>query len=521
MELQGKKEGLKLASKRSIFYFFFLFLLSCYLMFFRLGSSSLKGGEANHAVVSKHVADTGILYPLYMNSIDPRAKARYYCMKPPLKIWAEALAFHYLSYNEFAARVVDALLGVLTILLVYTMVLLIFESSTMAFLASMLTLAFPPIIISHCFRHGNQDSALVFFYTAAILFYMYYKKKESSLAFLLSVGSVMLGLLVKDVFLLFFVFSVVVGEVLIFKKSPRSLFSIKNIFFIAVPLVFYLSFKIYSGVATHGVCLSRFLKPPFILSLGEHKPRYIKGFFYYFNILFKFYGVFILLTLIAILKKYVFRSPLDDSGSVEHSDLNWKIALFVLFICLLYVFAISIPIYKVKRYIYPIIPGLAVSMSFFIWTLFKTDKNFRWKLPIILLLVVLVFLPLRYESSKIRKVKVNPYHVLMEHYNHLKGDKAFLVDLSRSEVFGTYDSFYFSRLSDPIKWYQEPKLLSFLRGFHGRAFVVVSEPGPFLELLKESRDALVKIWPLKHRKKQIPKNFVIELDIPQIEREKE
>ncbi len=83
MELQGKKEGLKLASKRSIFYFFFLFLLSSYLMFFRLGSSSLKGGEANHAVVSKHVADTGILCPLYMNSIDPRAKARYYCMKPP------------------------------------------------------------------------------------------------------------------------------------------------------------------------------------------------------------------------------------------------------------------------------------------------------------------------------------------------------------------------------------------------------------------------------------------------------
>ena len=519
MELEGKKGSLKLASIRNIFYFFFLFLLSCYLMFFRLGSSSLKGGEANHAVVSKHVADTGILYPLYMNSIDPRAKTGYYCEKPPLKIWAEALAFHYLSYNEFAARVVDALLGVLTILLVYIMVLIIFESSTMAFLASLLTLAFSHIIISHCFRHGNQDSALVFFYTAAILFYMYYKKKESSLAFLLSVGSVMLGLLVKDVFLLFFVFSAIVGEVLIFNRSLRSLFNIKNIFFIVAPLVFYLSFKIYSGVATHGVCLSRFLKPPFILSLGEYKPRYIKGFFYYFDIILKFYGVFILLTLIPILRKYVFKSPLNDGDSMDYSDLNWKIALFILFISLLYIFAISIPIYKVKRYIYPIIPGLAVSMSFFIWTLVKTGKDLRWKLPVILLLVVFVFLPLRYESSKIRKIKVNPYHVLMEHYNHLKVDKVFLVDLSRSEIFGTYASFYFSRLSGSIKWYQEPKLLSFLEGFHGRAFVVVSEPRPFLELLRGRRDVLVKVWPLKHRKKQVPKNFVIELDVPQIKGE--
>ena len=504
-----------MVSKEGAIYFVILLLLSSYLMFFRLGASSLKGGEANHAVVSKHVADTGELYPLYMISMDPRAEKRYYCMKPPLKIWAEALAFHYLSYNEFSARIVDAIFGVLTVLLVYVMVSLIFGHPTLGLLASMITLAFPPIIISHCFRHGNQDSALVFFYTAAILFYLLYKKRDSRLSFCLSVVSMVLGLLVKDVFLLFFGFSTILGEFLILNRNPRAIFTTMNLALVAIPLLSYVSYKIYSGVATHGVCLSRFFKPPFILSLGEHKPRYIKGFAYYLNLLYKFYGVFFLLTFLAILRKYPARFMRSPRNDPEERDLDWNLALFTLFICLLYVLAISIPIYKVKRYLYPVIPGLAVAMSFFIWTFIRSMKNAKAKALLILVLAIFMASSLRYTNSKIRKVKIAPYHALMVHYNNLSENKAFLVDLSRSEVFGTYATFYFSRLSTPVDWYEEPGLFSFLKNFHGRAFVVVSEPDYMLRLLKEKGYSLVKVWPLKHRKKQVPKNFVLEVEVSQ------
>ena len=491
-----------------------LLVLSSYFMFFNLGASSLKGGEATHAIVSKHVAETDRLYPLYITSLDPRVETKYYCMKPPLKVWTEALAFSLLSTSEFSARVVDAIFGVLTILLVYIMASLIFDNFQIGFLASLLTLAFPPLVISHCFRHGNQDSALVFFYTAAILFYLFYKKRNSSVSFCISVASMVLGLLVKDAFLLFFGFSAILGEFLILTRNTRSIFTTKNVALVAIPLFSYTSYKIYSGIATHGVCLSRFFKPPFILSLGEHKPRYIKGLTYYLNILYKLYGVFFLVTFVAMLKKYVTRfMGSHGDGTEERSNLDWNLALFTLFICLLYVMSISIPIYKVKRYLYPVIPGLAVSMSFFIWTFIRSIKNTKAKIFFILVLVAFVAWPLEYTNSKIRKVKVAPYHALMMHYNDLAGNKAFLGDLSRSAVFGTYATFYFSRLSTPMSWYEEPRLLSYLENFRGRAFVVVSEPKPMLRLFKERGYTLMKVWPLKHRKKQIPRNFVIEVKV--------
>ena len=83
-------------------------VLSTYVLFYHLGSSSLVGDEGAHAVVSRCTLEQGRLYPLCTKSVVTGRVLIYCGGKEPLKFWMEALLFKVASVNELTARIIDA-----------------------------------------------------------------------------------------------------------------------------------------------------------------------------------------------------------------------------------------------------------------------------------------------------------------------------------------------------------------------------------------------------------------------------
>jgi len=66
-----------------------------------------------------------------------------------------------------------------------------------------------------------------------------------------------------------------------------------------------------------------------------------------------------------------------------------------------------------------------------------------------------------------------------------------------------------------LRWLHEPQILFGLKDTKGRVLVVVSHPQAFVEKVRSLPMALkvLKIWKLKHRKREVPRNFVVELEV--------
>jgi 4-amino-4-deoxy-L-arabinose transferase-like glycosyltransferase len=134
------------------------------LFFFRLGQSSLVSwDEAWYGAIAKNILKSGDFINLYFN--DSR-----FADHPPAGFWLIALSLKIFGISEFGVRAASAILGLLTLALIFLLGLLI--SSPAVGLASVLALASSPWFVSRA-RSGNLDIPLTFFFvltfTLAIL----------------------------------------------------------------------------------------------------------------------------------------------------------------------------------------------------------------------------------------------------------------------------------------------------------------------------------------------------------------
>lgn len=133
------------------------------LFFPHLGAEPLFGDEAIHALVARESAQRDDWLPLtYDGSL--------YLAKPPLKILAVAWLFDRFGASELNARVLDAALGVATVVLVFLIGTRLWSAAEGA-LAALLLATAESYVFDHGVRSGVQDSALVFLLTAGIGLY--------------------------------------------------------------------------------------------------------------------------------------------------------------------------------------------------------------------------------------------------------------------------------------------------------------------------------------------------------------
>ena len=478
--------------------------LSVYVFFYKLGERSLIGDEAAHAVVSRCILKHKRLYPLCTESFITN-RSRIYCGgKEPLKFWLEALLFRFAPINEWTARIIDAVLGMATILFLLFVggSLLGWETGV---LASLMVLSFPPIILSHCFRSGTQDSMLVFSYTVAIVGYLWYRLRGSNFALFMATLAVIAGLMTKDVFLLSVYPSVMAGEAaaLSRNKFSKNFVSSGFFFFLLVPVLWYFSWLSFAYFTTHGICLKHLIKKEFVgPALGEVAKRatHYKGPFFYLNVLSKYIGsVFFVLILFIILAIRSSRG-MDDRA---------KSAIFLLIASLCYLFLISIPRFKMIRYIYPIYPVLALGLAFCAIVTFRIAASRFLKLLIVLAVGVPLIVNFSYISSKIiTENREVPSKIFLRYFQSISGPKVFIIDNSWPIGMGSHDNYYLSFVPNVRRMSEnEIKRALETRSFKGTLAILTSHPA-FYKTIQGFY--ITRIWDMRKRRKEKREYVILE-----------
>ncbi len=130
-----------------------------FLFFFRLGERPLRNpDEGRYAEIAREMVASG-------DWVKPTVFGLGYLRKPPLFYWLTAGSFRLLGENEFSARAVPALFGLLGILLVYWFGNLFFNRETALYAALILGTNFWYVQVA---RYLVIDAVYSFFLTAAL-----------------------------------------------------------------------------------------------------------------------------------------------------------------------------------------------------------------------------------------------------------------------------------------------------------------------------------------------------------------
>ncbi len=167
----------KLFKKNEHSYVIILIGVCLLLFFFRLGYKPLGDtDEAMHAVTSKDMVLSG-------DWITPKFNGEKFFDKTPLYNWLAAIAFIFLGFNEFAARLPAALLGFGCVMLTYWLARNMFDPVVAFLSALVLATSAVHIILSRAVVH---DISLLFCVTLVMtLFFIgFNNEKQRKVAFL-------------------------------------------------------------------------------------------------------------------------------------------------------------------------------------------------------------------------------------------------------------------------------------------------------------------------------------------------
>jgi 4-amino-4-deoxy-L-arabinose transferase-like glycosyltransferase len=143
--------------------------LFCVPLFFGLGRTDLENDESIYSfAVETMVKDGDWLTPKILPSeTDP------FFEKPPLKFWmvAAPIYFGWLPANEFGERVVDALLGALTLLYVFGIARKL-GGPVAGVAAAALLFAHDALLFIHGIRSNNMESAVLLAYSGGVYHFL-------------------------------------------------------------------------------------------------------------------------------------------------------------------------------------------------------------------------------------------------------------------------------------------------------------------------------------------------------------
>ncbi len=168
-----------------------LFVIASFLIFFSLGKNHfIPWDEAIYAKISKNMVESHNY--LSMNWLP----GKVWYEKPPLYMWLASFVMSVAGFGELAARLPSAILGLLTVLLVYLIGTRLFNK-TAGFISALSILT--NIHFLYYSRASMLDVSVTFFITLSLYFYLKYLEKERWMFIILSGISFGLGVMTKGV----------------------------------------------------------------------------------------------------------------------------------------------------------------------------------------------------------------------------------------------------------------------------------------------------------------------------------
>ncbi len=168
------------------FFVIILIILSSFLFFYRLDYNTLASwDEAWYAEIAKQMVKTGDYIFMIWNG-------KPYYDHPPMGFWLMALSYKVFGISEFSTRLPSAIMGVLTILLMYKTSIELFGKKLIGFVAALILGTSVWYVIR--VRSGNLESVFVFFFILTI--YLSIKSSKNFKWFplaMLSFGSLILS----------------------------------------------------------------------------------------------------------------------------------------------------------------------------------------------------------------------------------------------------------------------------------------------------------------------------------------
>ncbi len=239
--------------------------------------------------------------------------------KPPLFTWLQVLSMKMFGINEFAARFPNAIVGIITLLVIFNIAVKLYNER----FALIWVFVYAASILPHFyFKSGIIDPWFNFFIFLGIYyFYLFAKNKDIKLKYvILSASSIGLGILTKGpvAFLLFFITAF---TYMILSKNYRKFLNIKVIvtYALTVSLIggFWFILQILNG---NYDILVKFIEYQIRLFSIEDAGH---GGFFFYHFVVLFFGVFPA----SVFMLKAFRKYNDDSKDYR-SFKQWMMILF-------------------------------------------------------------------------------------------------------------------------------------------------------------------------------------------------
>ena len=363
-------------------------ILATHLLFLNLGASSLRGDEAEHAQIAVEMV-------LHNHWFPPTYSGHPYLHKPTLKMMAVAGIFACRGIDEYGARCLDALSGVILVVLVFVFGAHIWNLRVGA-ISSLLLLSSEQLVFRHGLRAGVQDASLALLIATSLLLYSSYVNSARSHSALLIGATVALAgaTLVKGPMALV----VVVPTVVLFKvfvlrperSAADSSRSLRDVLVLGgtglgVYAAWFLAlWRVVGDPMRRSTYVNLILRNTSGLS-----PDHVHGLGFYPESLTKDFGPWLLFLLPALF------AWIGPEGSRDRRAMG----LFGLWVLV----AVGLPILSVSKlpwYIYPAYPALALLIGRGIEEVFRQSRR---RIVIAAILIVIVGIGLAVRIDRIER----------------------------------------------------------------------------------------------------------------------
>ncbi len=413
-----------LGSTRSLL--LIVLVVSALILFVNLGTNHLvPWDEAIYAKISKNMVVSGNWLDMYWKP------NKVWYEKPPLYMWLMAGAMKVIGVNEWAARLPSAILGFLSVVIVFMLGSKWFSKTT-GFISALILLTTVQFI--YYSRSAMTDVSTTFFILLSIYFYSFAKDKGKLAYWILSGVSIGLGVMIKGVvglipFPIIFLYEIYA----LLTKSQK--FTKKLVWgyvtLIVSALVVFMPWHIFM-YEKYGMS---FLKNYIGYHVWDRATESIedkgKPFFWYLTVIKVSMRVWFLVLIPGLIFS-IFKIIKKDSRYVLL--VIWALFIFFFF---------SIAKSKLIWYIIPIYPALAIIAGNFIDTVLKfVYEKFS-----------------RLNTVSVKFLTIFVLFIFGFFYLFLNRNLAFSSDLTGSEArllqlkdskFGTKDKVYVDRIEDPV-----------------------------------------------------------------------
>jgi 4-amino-4-deoxy-L-arabinose transferase-like glycosyltransferase len=333
-------------TQKEIILFFTLIAICLILFFFNLGNRALWDiDEGLHSVSSKDMVLSG-------DWVTPKYNGEKFYDKPPLHNWLVAISFLIFGFNEFAARLPAALLGMGCVLITYLLGRRICGPNA-AFLGSLvLASSVEFFVLSRTVVH---DISLAFFITLALtLFYLGYEnEKHRRVYFLVGYAALGFSVLAKGPIGILLP-AAIIGLFLIVKKQLRFLKEMQVGWGMLVVIAVAAPWYILISIKDPGYVSYFFLKQN-IGNFFSAEARHPEPIYYYIPVLLG--GMFPWSTFLPLALFRGIRAPKSANQDGMLFILLWVAVIFIFF---------SLASSKLGTYILPLFPAAALVVGGFL-----------------------------------------------------------------------------------------------------------------------------------------------------------